>query len=197
MQHNLLLQQQGRVAPIKAPATKPAPIVGVPWTSQILITAGFSTPEQWPIARPRPINSVVWHDMEGYLPAAIATWNQGNAGAHLCILMDGRVVLTCKLENIAWHAGTDANNGRTQFWKTHNINPYSVGIELEGFYDKGYTAYQIAACVQVARYLTQQYGIVKEHTFDHIPGHHTHSELSNQRLDPGPYFPLDKILGAI
>jgi N-acetyl-anhydromuramyl-L-alanine amidase AmpD len=42
--------------------------------------------------------------MEGYLAGAIATWNQGRAGAHLCVLRDGTIVRTVRLEDVAWHA---------------------------------------------------------------------------------------------
>lgn len=190
---NIILQQQGGEVHALPP---PGPI-GVPWNREILITAGFSTPAEWGIAAPRPIKAIVWHDMEGYLPGAIARWNSGVAGAHLCILTDGQIVLTVRLENIAWHAGTDAAVGRTPFWKTHNINAYSVGIEIEGFFIRGYTPAQINACIRLGRWLTAKYGILTEHTMDRIEGHHLHSELSNQRLDPGPLFPIDQIIGAL
>lgn len=188
------------------PATVPVPIVvpppgQVPWTRTQLITAGYSTPQQWfSYAKVwRAIRSVVWHDMEGTLPGAIARWNTGVAGAHLCILRDGTVVLTCDVKNVAWHAGT--NNlpgtdgyGRTNFWRQVNINPYSIGVELEGFVATGYTVQQQASAVRIARWAKANYGVVLQHTFDQINGHHTHAELSSTRSDPGPLFPLDAVL---
>jgi N-acetyl-anhydromuramyl-L-alanine amidase AmpD len=134
--------------------------------------------------------------MEGGLAAALAHWNAGNAGAHLCILKDGTVVLTCRLEDVAWHAGTDNNPlggqyGRTPFWRMHNINPYSIGIELEGFADArdgGYTGAQVRALRRVTDALCARYGIQRQHTLDQIDGLHTHEELSANRGDPGDAF---------
>lgn len=140
--------------------------------------------------------------MEGWLAGALARWNTGAAGAHLCILRSGEIVLTCRLENIAWHAGT--NNevsggiyGRTSFWRTHNVNPYSIGIELEGFASGGYTDAQIESSVVLGSYLVRRYGIQNRRTYDQIPGHHLHSELSSSRSDPGPLFPIDTIIHRI
>lgn len=135
--------------------------------------------------------------MEGWLAGAIATWNTGVSGAHICVKRDGTVVLTCHLQNIAWHAGTTSGTGRTQYWKTHNLNGYSVGVELEGFVTTGYTREQIDACVRIGKYLCSKYGIPNVHNADSIPGHHLHSEISNQRSDPGPLFPFQDIIRRI
>lgn len=194
------------------PAIAPAPIVpAIPpaalWSRTQLVTAGYSTPEQWLAYTgvQRSIRSVVWHDMEGFLAGAIQRWNTGVASAQLCILRSGEIILTVKPENVAWHAGT--NNlpgtdgyGRTPFWRQVNINPYSLGVELEGFvaatadHDGGYTALQIASAVRAATWLFQVYGITLQHTYDQINGHHTHAEISSTRSDPGPLFDLDDVL---
>jgi hypothetical protein len=179
----------------------PAPVTD-PWNRTQLISAGFSTPAEWPISAPRPIQAIVWHDMEGHLAGAIATWNQGAAGAHLCVLEDGTIVRTVLIENIAWHAGTNNDPsggvyGRTPFWRSHNINPYSIGVELEGFVASGYTPSQVDACVKIGAWAQAKYGIAPVHTIDQIAGHHMHSELSSSRSDPGPKFPFDQILQRI
>jgi len=172
------------VAP-PAPAPNPG---GVCWDRQQLITNGFT-----PGRAGQRIRSLVWHDMEGWLAGAISRWNTGAAGAHLCVLRSGEVVLTCRLEDTAWHAGTDNNPasgvyGRTAFWRGHNINAYSIGVELEGFQVSGYTAAQAAACRRISDWATAKYGIVRAHTFDQLDGHHAHGEISSQRSDPGPLF---------
>jgi N-acetyl-anhydromuramyl-L-alanine amidase AmpD len=138
--------------------------------------------------------------MEGHLTGAIATWNQGKADAHLSVLEDGTIVLTCLLEHIAWHAGTNNKPnggayGRTAFWRTNNVNPHSIGVELEGFYTQPYTAAQAAAVRKIARWAEKKYGIPRVHTFDQIAGQHTHSELSSSRLDPGPLFDWTWVTG--
>lgn len=131
---------------------------------------------------------LVWHDMEGYLPGAIAEWNKGNAGAHLCVLRNGTVVRTVRLEDAAWHAGTSATTGRTPYWRTHNANPYTIGVELEGFVSSGYTTAQAAACRRISDWCMARYPIPRRHSMDAMPGHHAHSDISNQRTDPGPLF---------
>jgi len=135
--------------------------------------------------------------MEGYLEGSISHWNTGAGGAHLCITREGLVVLTCELHNIPWHAGTSWSNGRTDFWRQNNINPFSIGIELEGFFTAPYTQQQIEACVRVGKYLKREFGIASRRTWDQIPGHHLHSELSSDRSDPGPHFNLEAILRDI
>jgi N-acetyl-anhydromuramyl-L-alanine amidase AmpD len=103
---------------------------------------------------------------------------------------------------VAWHAGTQGTPklngyGRAPFWRANNINPYSCGVELEGVGADGFPEVQIEACIRVARWLTAAYAIRAEHTFDQIDGHHLHSDLSASRSDPGPNFPLARILAAI
>lgn len=171
-----------------------------------MITAGFSRADAsgWvaDYGTRRTLEAIVWHDMEGYLPGAIARWNGGFAGAHLCVLKNGTVVLTCKIQDVAYHAGTDNSQfggtyGRSLFWRSHNINPHSIGVELEGFVDArdgGYTEAQIQACVRIARWARVQLGVQHAHTFDQVAGHHLHGELSTSRSDPGPLFPIARIL---
>jgi N-acetyl-anhydromuramyl-L-alanine amidase AmpD len=168
-----------------------------------LITAGFSAADKkgWvaDYGVKRTLESIVWHDMEGWLAGAISRWNSGAAGAHLCVLRDGQIVLTCRIEDVAWHAGTDNNPnggtyGRTPFWRAHNINPHSIGVELEGFAVTGYTAAQSMAVRKIANWATNKLGIVREHTFDTIKGHHSHGELSSSRSDPGVLFRWDWVL---
>lgn len=157
------------------------------------ITNGF-TPASQCIAtwgKARVITAVVWHRMQGFTPGALASWNSGAAGAHLCVTMAGEIILACRLEDAAWHAGSDGTPGspiygRTPFWRTHNLNPDSVGIEFEGFVGDPFTPEQIAAARRIADYLTATYDIDRAHTFDQIAGHHAHGEISSQRTDPGP-----------
>jgi hypothetical protein len=172
------------------------PLSGVPsdpWDSIELVTAGF-TPGAQCVAVfgvPRQIVGAVAHDMEGYEAGALATWNQGNASAHLSILRDGHIVLNVRIEDVAWHAGTSRATGRTPFWQTHNANPATLSFELEGFAGQPYTDAQAAAVGKIARWAEAKYGVQRIHTFDQLAGWHAHSEISNQRRDPGPTFNWD------
>src|SRR5581483_2944492 len=154
-----------------------APLAADPpcWDREVLVAAGYTRFEhcEADFRVPRQIRAVVWHAMEGRFTRAIARWNTGVAAAHLCILLSGEVILTCPLEHAAWHAGTQANPsrpgyGRTEFWRRHNINPTSCGVELEGFSAVGFTDEQIAACVRVAAWLTDRLSIRPKHTIDQI-----------------------------
>lgn len=122
-------------------------------------------------------------------------WNSsGGASAHLIVRRDGSVWLTVQPKDIAWHAGTDASTGRTPFWRTHNVNPHSLGIECEGFAAEPFPAAQVAAIRRVADWLTATYPIPRAHTVDQVAGHHAHSEISNQRGDPGPHWDWSWVL---
>jgi N-acetyl-anhydromuramyl-L-alanine amidase AmpD len=171
------------------------------WDRDLFIVDGF-TPgnmSELVFGLTRVIRSIVWHDMEGFLDGAIKRWNTGAAGAHLCILQSGEVVRTVRLEDVAWHAGTHNSPnkdgyGRTPFWRSHNINAFSVGIEIEGFLTRGYNQAQAEACRRVSDWLTHEYQIERAHTMDAIDGHHAHGELSSSRTDPGPMFDWSWVL---
>jgi N-acetyl-anhydromuramyl-L-alanine amidase AmpD len=147
------------------------------WDRDLFISDGF-TPgnmSELVFGVTRAIRSIVWHDMEGFLDGAIKRWNTGAAGAHLCILQSGEVVRTVRLEDVAWHAGTHNTPtkdgyGRTPFWRRNNINAFSIGIEIEGFLTGGYTQAQADACRRVSDWLTQEYQIKRQHTFDASTG---------------------------
>lgn len=172
------------------------------WDSVQLITDGFSLPQEWEseFGVRRQILGLVWHDMEGHLTGAISRWNTGAAGAHLCVLESGEIVLTCPLEYVAWHAGSNNNPtggmyGRTPFWRTHNANPYTIGVELEGFAGQPFTDRQIEAIRKISLWAEMKYGIKRKHTFDQYEGHHAHGEISSSRTDPGSTFDWEWVVG--
>ena len=194
MKAAVVLQQQRR-------STTPAASEQI-WDRVLLAKAGFSTDAEWlsEFGVRRDYRAIVWHDMEGFLPGAIAEWNKGKAGAHLAVLQNGEVVLTCPLEYVAWHAGTDntpgsGKYGRTPFWRSHNVNPHSIGVEIEGFVTQPYTQAQAAAVRKIALWAKVKLSIVRVHTMDQIDGHHAHSEISSSRSDPGPNFDWTWVTG--
>lgn len=194
--HNMTI-----VLPDSSPVGQlPAPPTGDPWNKVRLLVAdaGWSTPAEWGIAPPRPILSVVVHDLEGSTEGAINWWNTNKqSSAHIIISKNGDIVLCVRIEDIAWHGGTHQGNGRTPFWKSHNINPNSIGVELEGFTTQHYTDAQYDGLIKVGRWAKQKYGIQPVHTFDQIAGWHLHSDLSTDRSDPGPLFDFGRVLNAI
>ena len=162
-----------------------------------LTQVGFS-PASGPGAWPRAsYDHVVLHALEGFEEGAIAWWNRGEAGAHVIVKRSGELVLTCLLELVAWHAGTSATTGRVTRgldFRRFNINPHSVGLELEGYaFDPlGFTAAQYAATIRFARWYRVTLGWSGDaaHTW-------LHAEISRQRADPGPYFDLARVLSGV
>lgn len=139
----------------------------------------------------RSYRSIVWHSMEGSLDGSIAWWNKPEAqsSAHLAVARNGEIHLCVKLEDVAWHAGTNMYTANNDFWKYNNINPSSIGVELEGYAATGFTLPQVQAVQRISEWFAGPiYKILAKHTFNQIDGHHAHSEISNQRSDPGPHF---------
>lgn len=155
-----------------------------------LITNGFSPatgPDAWPRSSCRHL---VLHSLEGYEDGAIAHWNTGAAGAHLIGTREGELVLCVPLDLVTWHAGTSPQTGRVMRgvdFRHYNINPDSCGYELEGFaFDgQGFTSEQYATLIRFARWYRAELGWAG--TADVT---WRHSEISNQRGDPGPLFDM-------
>jgi len=135
------------------------------------------------------------------------------ASAHLVVGRDGSVVQLAPFNIVTWHAGVSSYNGRTGF------NKYSIGIEIDnaGILEKSgnvyrawfgstyteneviqavhrnrkepkywhaYTAEQIEAVFDICSLLVDSYNI------KFILGH---EEITSQKIDPGPAFPLDRL----
>ncbi len=169
-----------------------------PW-SRVDLVGCASTPAsqcQAAFGVPRSIIKAVAHDTQGYtIQSAIDTWrNTCAASAQLVVGTDGECVLAVPIEDVAWHAGTDASTGRTPFWKANNVNPYSVGIEFCGFAGQPYTDAQYNKGNEIAHWLEATYGVPRVQTPDLEPGWITHASISNQRTDPGPTFDWSRIL---
>jgi N-acetyl-anhydromuramyl-L-alanine amidase AmpD len=185
----------------RGPAAFYPRVTGVPWDKDWFITDGYTpaaqVPGEWGVQR--RIVALVIHDMEGYTPGAVSRFNGGAAGAHFGVDADGTVWRFRPDADVTWHAGTNNNPsggiyGRTPYWRTHNINPYSVGIEIAGFAAQGYTPAQYRSVRRLVDYYCAHYGIPRERTYDQLAGIHDHASISANRGDPGPLFKWEKIL---
>ena len=100
--------------------------------------------------------------------------------AHCLIRRDGELVQFVSFDERAWHAGVSEFAGRTA------CNDFSIGIELEGTDDSGYTPAQYETLVAVTRVLLQHY---PDLTPERIVGH---SDIApGRKTDPGPGFDWD------
>jgi len=156
-----------------------------------------------------PIRFVVIHDMEGFLPGAIAVFQNParQASAHYCLRSsDGHIVQMVSEANNAWHSG----NG----W----YNRSSIGIEHEGFAGRVngggfYTETQYAASARLVCAITRRYGlpIDRGHIFGHgnVPvsgsgalcsdadANAARCGGSTHHWDPGPYWNWGHFLDLI
>ena len=97
--------------------------------------------------------------------------------SHLYIKRSGQITQFVSLNERAWHAGLSVFNGRS------NCNDFSIGIELEGTDEGGYTDYQYKSLVSVTRAIMTRYPAI---TSDRIVGH---SDISpGRKTDPGNSF---------
>lgn len=96
--------------------------------------------------------------------------------SHLFIDRPGGVTQFVEFDRRAWHAGASEYNGRTA------CNDFSIGIELEGTDDSGYSALQYQVLSSICTALMLEYGIGLES----IVGH---SDIApGRKTDPGRSF---------
>ncbi len=96
--------------------------------------------------------------------------------SHLLITRDGGVIQFVPFNKRAWHAGESSYQGRM------HCNDFSIGIELEGTDESGYTERQYRNLAAICHLLCSFYGIPLEH----LAGH---SEIAaGRKTDPGPSF---------
>ena len=97
--------------------------------------------------------------------------------AHLFVSRSASVTQFVPFDRRAWHAGVSLWRGRA------DCNDYSVGIELEGTDDTGYTSRQYAALGHILDALFARYPRLDRSA---VVGH---NEIAPQRkTDPGPHF---------
>ncbi|HFD86767.1 MAG TPA: 1,6-anhydro-N-acetylmuramyl-L-alanine amidase AmpD [Gammaproteobacteria bacterium] len=107
---------------------------------------------------------------------------QLKVSSHLLIRRDGEVVQYVPFQKRAWHAGISSYQGRP------SCNDFSIGIELEGTDDSGFTARQYAVLAVVARQLFDAYpGLSAERMVGH-------SDIApGRKTDPGPGFDWQRL----
>jgi N-acetyl-anhydromuramoyl-L-alanine amidase len=94
--------------------------------------------------------------------------------SHFFIRRDGELIQFVPCERRAWHAGVSRWRGRER------CNDFSIGVELEGTDDSGFTDVQYSELVRLTREIKLRYPI------EDIAGH---SDIAPERkTDPGPSF---------
>lgn len=102
--------------------------------------------------------------------------------AHCLIERNGHVVQFVSFLDRAWHAGESSWCGSS------GCNDFSIGIELEGTDDEGYTEDQYLALGAMVNSLRQRYPGIESES---IAGH---SDIApGRKTDPGPSFNWTKL----
>ncbi|WP_353571065.1 1,6-anhydro-N-acetylmuramyl-L-alanine amidase AmpD [Candidatus Albibeggiatoa sp. nov. BB20] len=103
--------------------------------------------------------------------------------AHALIRRTGEIVQYVSFWDRAWHAGQSCFQGRSV------CNDFSIGIELEGCDDLGYTNIQYIELVKLVKLLQQACPQIKQ---EHIVGH---CDIAPERkTDPGKWFEWERLL---
>ncbi|GAA2387940.1 hypothetical protein GCM10010420_08860 [Streptomyces glaucosporus] len=123
--------------------------------------------------RTSPITHIVVHVTQGSYAGAIGWFQNPDAdvSAHYVIRsFDGQVTQTVRDRDTAWHARSG--------------NPYSIGIEHEGYVDNPawFTDAMYRSSAALTRHLCDRHGIPRDRA--HIVGHH--EVPGNDHTDPGP-----------
>ena len=94
--------------------------------------------------------------------------------AHFLVRRRGECIQLVSADDRAWHAGVSS------FRKRDRCNDFSIGIELEGDSDHGYTHAQYRRLTQLTTLLARRYPL------KYLAGH---SDIApGRKQDPGPQF---------
>jgi hypothetical protein len=177
------------------------PITKIEWWSMVDWMPGVERIET--LARGGVITpiGVMSHIMQGSQATMIA-WAKERpritpVSAHFTVGRDGRVVQHVPIRNQAWHAGR-LDSGRPPTWRLlpsgASPNNHAIGIEHEGFSGDPWPLPQVAATIRVHRWLFEELELPP--TRDRVIGHYETAPASRPH-DPGPGWPIDKILAAL
>ena len=134
--------------------------------------------------RVKPISAIVIHYTGSMSIESTISWflrPESKVSAHYVVGREGRVVQMVMDDQVAWHAGRSAMRPTlpdTDPRKEVNVNKFSLGIELVGDADSGFTDRQLASLYELIAVLVQRYKIPPER----VVGHSTVSP--GRKIDP-------------
>jgi N-acetylmuramoyl-L-alanine amidase len=137
--------------------------------------------------RSKPISAIVVHYTGSMNIDGTISWfrrSDSKVSAHYVVGRDGRVVQMVLDEQVAWHAGRSAMRPELEDGdprKEPNVNGFSLGIELVGTDDSGFTDRQLASLYTLLEILVQRYKVKPERVVGHLhiaPG---------RKIDPDGY----------
>lgn len=137
-----------------------------------------------PASRAAYIDAIVVHHTGSLSLDGTIDWfkrRESEVSAHYVVGRDGRIVQMVQDENAAWHAGRSAMFPNAKPPRETDVNQFSLGIELVGTNDSGFTDRQLAALYELLARLVQRYHVVSERVVGHChiaPG---------RKIDPDGY----------
>lgn len=106
--------------------------------------------------------------------------------AHLFVSRSGAVSQFVPFDRRAWHAGVSRCRGRS------SCNDFSIGIELEGTDDSGYTDRQYIVLLRILDALISRYPRLDRSA---VVGH---NEIApGRKTDPGPNFDWPRVFQSV
>ena len=109
------------------------------------------------------------------------------ASAHYMVARDGEVIELMPPEKQAYHAG------KSELAGAENLNAWTVGIELIGTGDSGFTDDQYSSLTHLCADLITKHQIPLEC----IVGHEDVAAPKGRKVDPGPLFDWERLRGPL
>lgn len=134
--------------------------------------------------RVKPVSAVVIHYTASLNIEGTIDWfrrSESQVSAHYVVGRDGRVVQMVRDEDTAWHAGRSSMRPNEVPPGEPNVNGFSIGIELVGTADSGFTDKQLASLYSLLEVLVGRYKILPER----VVGHETIAP--GRKIDPSGY----------
>lgn len=128
----------------------------------------YPSPNHGP--RRKPITAIVIHYTGSDGIDGVLHWfakRESGQSAHYVVGRDGRLVQMVEESEAAWHAGRSAMFPREKPPRESNVNDFSIGIELVGTADSGFTDRQLASLYALLERLVATYRIVPERVVGH------------------------------
>ncbi|MFD6907936.1 peptidoglycan-binding protein [Streptomyces sp. NPDC060077] len=170
------------VAPDRGSYADAAPLTAGPdYPAALWVPASTAN---YSVGRTSSVTAVVIHVTQGSYAGAISWFQNPEAevSAHYVVRSsDGQVTQTVREKDTAWHARSG--------------NPYSVGIEHEGYVDQPswFTDAMYRSSAALTRSIADRHGIPKDRA--HIVGH---VEVpGNDHTDPGPYWDWNRYMELV
>lgn len=133
---------------------------------------------------PRRITAVVLHYTSSMSLEGTVAWfldKRSAVSAHYVIGREGRVVQMVRDEDVAWHAGRSAMFPHEKPPREPGVNAFSLGIELVGTADSGFTDRQLASLYSLLELLVAKYAIPPERVVGHA------QVAPGRKIDPDGY----------